>query len=79
MKLLRDGSLQSESSQTLDLAAHLLQPREVSIHVRRGDVAHPARLHPGLALVDAVPGPIAGALRTGLDILITLTPKVHFA
>jgi hypothetical protein len=30
-------------------------------------------------LVDAVPGPIAGALRTGLDILITLTPKVHVA
>ena len=25
------------------------------------------------------PGPIAGALRTGLDILITLTPKVRFA
>ncbi|OBI44611.1 NAD-dependent epimerase [Mycobacterium kyorinense] len=29
----------------------------------------------GLGLVNAVPGPIAGALRTGLDILITLTPK----
>jgi uncharacterized protein YbjT (DUF2867 family) len=39
----------------------------------------PSIARPGLALVDAVPGPIAGALRTGLDMLITLTPKVHFA
>ena len=39
----------------------------------------PSIARPGLALVDAVPGPIAGALRTGLDILITLTPKVRFA
>ncbi len=37
----------------------------------------PAIARPGLSLVDAVPGPIAGALRTGLDILITLTPKVR--
>jgi uncharacterized protein YbjT (DUF2867 family) len=33
----------------------------------------------GLGLVNVVPSPIAGMLRTGLDILITLTPKVHFA
>jgi hypothetical protein len=39
----------------------------------------PSIARPGLGLVDAVPGPIAGALRTGLDILITLTPKVHVA
>jgi uncharacterized protein YbjT (DUF2867 family) len=39
----------------------------------------PSIARPGLGLVDAVPGPIAGALRTSLDILITLTPKVHFA
>ena len=39
----------------------------------------PSIARPGLGLVDVVPGPIAGALRTGLDILITLTPKVHFA
>jgi uncharacterized protein YbjT (DUF2867 family) len=39
----------------------------------------PSIAQPGLALVDAVPGPIAGALRTGLDMLITLTPKVRFA
>ncbi|MGH3968828.1 MAG: NAD(P)H-binding protein [Mycobacterium sp.] len=29
-----------------------------------------------LGLLDAVPGPIAGVVRTGLDMLITLTPKV---
>jgi uncharacterized protein YbjT (DUF2867 family) len=39
----------------------------------------PSIAQPGLALMDAVPGPIAGALRTGLDMLITLTPKVRFA
>ena len=37
----------------------------------------PAIARPGLGLVDIVPGPIAGALRTGLDILITLAPKVR--
>ncbi len=37
----------------------------------------PSIARPGLALVDIVPRPIAGALRTGLDILITLTPKVR--
>jgi uncharacterized protein YbjT (DUF2867 family) len=39
----------------------------------------PSIARPGLGLMDAVPGPIAGAVRTGLDILITLIPKVHFA
>lgn len=34
-----------------------------------------ARLSPGL--VNAVPGPVAGALRSGLDMLIALTPKVR--
>ncbi len=42
-------------------------------------IVTPSIVRPGLGLVDSVPGPIAGALRTGLDILITLTPKVHFA
>jgi hypothetical protein len=37
----------------------------------------PAIALPGLGLVDVVPGPIAGAIRTGLDVLIALTPKVH--
>ena len=40
-------------------------------------IVTPAIARPGLGLVNAVPGPIAGALRTGLDILITLTPKVR--
>lgn len=35
----------------------------------------PAR--PALGLVGMVPGPLAGALRTGLDILIAVTPKVR--
>ncbi len=39
----------------------------------------PSIARPGLGLVNAVPGPIAGVLRTGLDLLITLTPKVLFA
>jgi uncharacterized protein YbjT (DUF2867 family) len=39
----------------------------------------PSIARPGLGLVDVVPGPIAGALRTGLDLLINLTPKVRFA
>jgi uncharacterized protein YbjT (DUF2867 family) len=41
-------------------------------------IVTPSVARSGLGLVDAVPGPIAGAIRTGLDILITLTPKVHF-
>jgi uncharacterized protein YbjT (DUF2867 family) len=39
----------------------------------------PSIAHPTLGLVNLVPGPLAGALRTGLDILITLTPKVRSA
>jgi uncharacterized protein YbjT (DUF2867 family) len=42
-------------------------------------IVTPSFARPGLGLVENVPSPIAGALRTGLDILITLTPKVHFA
>ena len=34
---------------------------------------------PVLGLIDAVPGPVAAALRTGLDTLINLTPKAHQA
>jgi len=37
----------------------------------------PSIARPGLRLVNNVPGPLAGALRTGLDVLIALTPKVH--
>jgi uncharacterized protein YbjT (DUF2867 family) len=46
---------------------------------RLAGMVTPSIARPGLGLVDVVPGPIAGALRTGLDILITLTPKVRFA
>lgn len=46
---------------------------------RLAGMVTPSIARPGLALVDAVPGPIAGALRTGLDMLIALTPKVRFA
>jgi uncharacterized protein YbjT (DUF2867 family) len=50
-----------------------------ALRLRRlaGLVTPPIARH-GLALVDVVPGPIAGALRTGLDVLINLTPKVRF-
>jgi uncharacterized protein YbjT (DUF2867 family) len=46
---------------------------------RLAGMVTPSIVRPGLALVDAIPGPIAGALRTALDMLITLTPKVRFA
>ncbi|EUA11128.1 hypothetical protein I546_2813 [Mycobacterium kansasii 732] len=36
----------------------------------------PPVARPTLRLLNVVPGPLAGALRTSLDILITLTPKV---
>ena len=52
---------------------------------RRGRAAHPAARPGGDAAGRAarpwawstVPGPLAGAVRTGLDILIALTPKVR--
>ena len=37
----------------------------------------PPIARPTLRLVNMVPGPLAGALRTGLDILFTLTPKAR--
>ena len=37
----------------------------------------PPIARPTLGLVNVVPGPLAGALRTGLDFLVTLTPKAH--
>ncbi|OBG68207.1 NAD(P)H-binding protein [Mycobacterium sp. E735] len=37
----------------------------------------PPVARPALGLVNMVPGPLAGALRTGLDLLIALTPKVR--
>ncbi len=51
-----------------------------ALRIRRlVETVTPSIARPGLGLVDVVPGPIAGALRTGLDMLITLTPKVRFA
>ncbi|MBO0880896.1 MAG: NAD(P)H-binding protein [Mycobacterium sp.] len=46
---------------------------------RVAQLVTPSIARPGLGLLDVVPGPIAGAMRTGLDVLITLTPKVRFA
>ncbi len=37
----------------------------------------PPIARPVLGLLNAVPGPVAAALRTGLDTLINLTPKAH--
>ena len=37
----------------------------------------PPIARPTLRLLNSLPGPLAGALRTGLDILIALTPKVR--
>ncbi|MGH3678048.1 MAG: NAD(P)H-binding protein [Mycobacterium sp.] len=37
----------------------------------------PPLVRPVLGLLDAVPGPVAAALRTGLDTLINLTPKAR--
>jgi uncharacterized protein YbjT (DUF2867 family) len=49
-----------------------------TLRIRRlAQAVTPTLAHPGLGLLDVVPGPIAGALRTGLDMLITLTPKVR--
>ncbi len=37
----------------------------------------PPMARPFLGLINAVPGPVAAALRTGIDTLINLTPKAH--
>ncbi|OBG98813.1 NAD-dependent epimerase [Mycobacterium sp. E3251] len=39
----------------------------------------PPVARPALRLVNSVPGPVAGALRTGIDILTSRTPKVRLA
>jgi uncharacterized protein YbjT (DUF2867 family) len=46
---------------------------------RLAQLVTPSIARPSLGLVDVVPGPIAGALRTGLDMLIALAPKARFA
>jgi uncharacterized protein YbjT (DUF2867 family) len=49
-----------------------------ALRIRRlARVITPPIARPTLKLVNMVPGPVAGALRTGLDIMLTLTPKVR--
>jgi len=49
-------------------------------HIRRlARAITPPIARPTLRLVNVVPGPLAGMLRTGLDILFTLTPKARAA
>lgn len=39
----------------------------------------PGIVHPALGLIGGVPGPVAGAVRTGLDTLLHLVPKVRLS
>jgi hypothetical protein len=49
-----------------------------ALRIRRlARLVTPPIARPTLGLVKMVPGPLAGALRTGLDLLVTLTPKAH--
>ena len=49
-----------------------------ALRIRRlARVITPPIARPTLKLVNLVPGPVAGAVRTGLDIMLTLTPKVR--
>jgi uncharacterized protein YbjT (DUF2867 family) len=51
-----------------------------ALRIRRlARMVTPSCAHPTLGLVNIVPGPLAGALRTSLDILLALTPKVRTA
>lgn len=47
-----------------------------TLRIRRVAAAvTPALVRPGLRVVDAVPGPVAGLIRTGLDAVIGLAPR----
>jgi uncharacterized protein YbjT (DUF2867 family) len=49
-----------------------------ALYIRRlARAITPPVARPTLRLVNMVPGPVAGVLRTGLDILFTLTPKAR--
>ena len=49
-----------------------------ALYIRRlARAITPSVARPTLRLVNMVPGPLAGVLRTGLDILFTLTPKAR--
>ena len=41
--------------------------------------ATPPIVRPALSVLNVVPGPVAGAVRTGLDALVKLAPKARFA
>jgi uncharacterized protein YbjT (DUF2867 family) len=48
-----------------------------AVRIRRlASAVAPPIVRPSLGLLDAVPGPVAGAVRTGLDMLIAMTPKL---
>jgi uncharacterized protein YbjT (DUF2867 family) len=50
-----------------------------ALRIRRlAGAVTPTVARPALGLLNAVPGPVAGALRTGLDMLLALKPKVRF-
>jgi uncharacterized protein YbjT (DUF2867 family) len=47
-----------------------------TLRIRRlASVVTPVLVRPALGLINAVPGPVAGAIRTGLDHMIGLVPK----
>jgi uncharacterized protein YbjT (DUF2867 family) len=49
-----------------------------ALRIRRlARLVTPPIMRPTLGLVNMVPGPLAGALRSWLDLLVTLTPKAH--
>ena len=49
-----------------------------ALRIRRlARAVSPPIVRPTLGLVNLVPGPLAGALRTGLDFLVTRAPKAH--
>jgi uncharacterized protein YbjT (DUF2867 family) len=49
-----------------------------ALRIRRlARIITPPIARPTLKLVNLVPGPVAGALRTSLDLMLTLTPKVR--
>ena len=39
----------------------------------------PSVVHPVLGLIDEIPGPVAAAVRTGVDTVLGLVPKVGLA
>ncbi|BBZ42820.1 hypothetical protein MPRM_01010 [Mycobacterium parmense] len=65
------GAANRDPKRLADLVESWDHPRVASASGPRDRVPDPMRL------VDNVPGPLAGAVRTGLDVVIALTPKVR--